>query len=52
MQDPVGSFLRYIATTKRYSPHTVAGYRRDIGRLLAYLGVEFLLQISFARRGG
>lgn len=40
MQDPVGSFLRYIATTKRYSPHTVAGYRRDIGRLLAYLGVE------------
>ena len=39
MQDPVGSFIRYIETTRRYSPNTVASYRRDIDRLLAYLGV-------------
>lgn len=40
MQDPVGSFLRHIETTKRYSPNTVAAYRRDLERLLAFVGAD------------
>lgn len=37
---PVGSFMEYIRSERRYSPRTVEAYGRDIGSLLAFLGTD------------
>jgi integrase/recombinase XerC len=34
------SFIRYIESERRLSPHTVKNYRRDLELLLEFLGVE------------
>lgn len=36
----VEAYLKYIESGKRYSPNTVKSYRRDIGMLLDFLGVD------------
>ncbi len=35
--DPLDEFLVHLARHRRLSPHTVAAYRRDLGRLAAFL---------------
>lgn len=37
--NPVESFMEYIRTERRYSPHTVESYSRDITDFLTFLGV-------------
>lgn len=38
--NPVESYLNHIAGVRRYSQHTVENYRRDISRLVRFLGAE------------
>lgn len=34
------SFLQYLRTEKRYSPHTIISYRNDLGQFFSWLGSE------------
>lgn len=38
MSASLSSFLSYIEIEKQYSPHTLSNYRRDIFKLVTYLG--------------
>lgn len=40
MNTALDSYIGYIESERRYSPHTVANYRRDIGLLFEFLGVS------------
>jgi integrase/recombinase XerD len=37
MRDQIDAFLTYIATEKRYSPHTLEAYRNDLNQLVSFL---------------
>ena len=37
LNDALAAFCTFLTTEKRYSPHTVAAYKRDLSNLLAFL---------------
>jgi integrase/recombinase XerC len=37
MTDPIGAFLRHLQVERGASPHTIRGYRTDLGQFRAYL---------------
>jgi len=37
MEDLVGRFLEYLGRRKRYSPHTIDAYTRDLGEFLSWM---------------
>lgn len=41
-------FLRYLASERRYSDHTLAAYRRDIFRLLDSMGIDADAEVDWA----
>ncbi len=50
MQNRLDAWLNRLAHEQRYSPHTVAAYRRDVGDFLAQDGVEPVLDQAQVRR--
>jgi len=40
LQQPIERFLTFLRTEKRHSPHTVAGYQRDLCRLAEWLAAD------------
>ncbi len=43
---PMQAWLAHLETHRRYSPHTLAGYRRDLAHLAALAGTRPLEQLS------
>ncbi len=44
--DPVEAYLQHLATERRLSPHTLAAYRRDLGRLVGFAGATPLEKLE------
>ena len=40
MQTYIDSFLRYLASDRNYSPHTIAAYANDLRQFLDFLGAQ------------
>jgi hypothetical protein len=50
MTEPLtGQFLNYLQSEKRYSPHTLDGYRRDLQQLALQLDGGLLTPSRYAR---
>lgn len=46
LPEPMGQWLAYLATERRYSEHTLAAYRRDLAKLIEHAGTLSLDQIT------
>lgn len=44
LQKPVTEFLRYLATERKCSVHTVSAYAKDLAKFIAFAGPELELQ--------